>query len=192
MDAIINFLNQPIILTFLTLTIGGYLFKWLGDRRARKDTIRDKTIELLTEIGQNINSATSRLFFHINREDPQVWQHKTLTERLDKLISNRMGIRVRSEAYLESPDFYKKYEYIVWELYYVRDTIAALSKEYDLEQIMIKIQQREKSLNELIPLEDEKLNQRGKPPYSEIFIWTQMIVNRSAALLSSNLKAALK
>jgi len=192
MDTILNFLNQPIFLTLLSLAIGGYLFSLLSDHRARKDLVRDKAVELLTEIGEDINSITSRLYWHINREKPDVRQHTDLNKNMKELLANRMGIRVRSEAYLKSPDFYKKYEFIVWQLYHVRDTLGDLSGKHELEQIMANIQQQKKSLSEFIPLEDEPLKQRGQPPYNEISLWTQMIVNRSAALLSSNLKSALK
>ena len=103
-----------------------------------------------------------------------------------------MGIQVRSEAYLQSKDFYKKYEFLVWELYRVRNTLESLSKEYDPDQVIVQIQKRIDFLRESWTLEDEALNKDHKPPYRELFLWTQMIVNRAADLLSSNLKSALK
>ena len=192
MDDIFAILNQPFILTLLSLTLGGYLFRLLSDHRARKETIRDKAIEFLTEVGENINSVISKLFWHINNEKPHVWKNEGLKKEIGELISNRMGVQVKSEAYLKNSDFYEKYVYLVWELYFVRGTIGELINEYDLDQIMVRIRQRKEKLNETIPLEDEVLIQRGNQPYNEIASWTQMILNRAATLLSSHLKATLK
>jgi hypothetical protein len=192
MNSLFDILNSPLVLTLLSLTIGGFLLGLLSDRRARKDKIRDKSIELLTEIGENINEVSSLLYGSIRREETLSQPHRTLNEKVGILISQRMGIQVRSEAYLESKDFYKKYEFLIWELYFIRNALESLSKEHDFNQVTSKVQKRINFLHETWPLEDESLNEDHKPPYRELFLWTQMIVNRAANLLSSNLKSALK
>jgi hypothetical protein len=192
MNTFFDFLNQPFILTMISLTIGGFLLGLLSDRRARKDKIRDKAIELLTEIGENINEVSSLLYGPIRREEPLSQPHRTLNEKIGILISQRMGIRVRSEAFLKSNDFYGKYELLIWQLYRIRETLEAISKEDDPNQAAAKVQKRINYLRETWPLKNESLDEDHKSPYRELFLWTQMIVNRAAYLLSSHLKSAVK
>jgi len=192
MDTVFALLNQPIVLALLSLTIGGYLLSLLSDRRARKDKIREKAIELLTEVGDNINAVTARLFGILRSKKVQLQKGSDLDEKIGRLFIRRMSVQVRSKAYLNSEEFYRRYEYLVWQLRRVRDSLVTLSGEYDLEQETAKIQAQKKRLLDFWPLEDELQATEGEPPFSELLSLTQMIVNRAVWLLSSNLKSVLK
>jgi hypothetical protein len=157
MNPFFEFFNQPFILTLLSLAIGGFLLGMLSDRRARKDKIRDKAIELLTEIGENINEVSSRLYTPIRREEPLSQPHRILDERVGILLSQRMGIRVRSEAYLKSKGFYEKYELLIWQLYRIRNTLETISKEHDPNQVAAQVQKRIDFLRETCPWKTNRL-----------------------------------
>jgi hypothetical protein len=192
MNSFFVFLNQPFVLTIMSLTIGGFLVRLLSDRRARNDKIRDKAIELLTEIGENINEATSLLYGPIRREEPLSQPHRTLDEKIEILVNQQMGIRVRSEAFLKSNDFYVKYNSLIWQLSRIRDILEALSKEHDSNQVAAQVQKRIDNMREAWPLNDESLKEDHISPYRELFLWTQMIVNRAVDLLLSHLMSSVK
>ena len=59
MNSIIDFINQPIVISLITITVGGYLLNLISDRRSMNDKLRDKSIEFITNAGNNIN-----VFFH--------------------------------------------------------------------------------------------------------------------------------
>jgi hypothetical protein len=109
MDSIINFLNSPFFLTLVSLTVGGYLLTFLSDRRARKDKIRDKAIELLEETGQDINVLTGRLYGQLRYKRIEVGPGSFLSDALGTLFTKRLSNRVLSEAYFDSPKYSRQY-----------------------------------------------------------------------------------
>lgn len=62
MTSIIEFLNQPIVVTLITLSIGSILLNVIADRTSRKNKLRDEAIEFLTETGTEINSVVSTMY----------------------------------------------------------------------------------------------------------------------------------
>ena len=71
MTSIIEFLNQPIVVTLITLFVGSYLLNVIADRRSRKDKLRDKAVEFLTETGNDMNSAISIMYGHLEGHDSE-------------------------------------------------------------------------------------------------------------------------
>jgi hypothetical protein len=192
MDSIIAFLNQPVILTLLSLTVGGYLLSLLSDRRARKDKTRDKSIDLLTDIGNDINIVTGRIYGHLRAQNMKVMRNHVLMDGMGKLFTMRLGIRVRSQAYFNSERFYRQYDIIVWELRQLVDFMETLTDEYNIEQVVTTVQARKRILGDKWPLDDEWTTSKGEQPFRELLSWTDMIVNRTSHMLSTYLKSALK
>ena len=60
MDKLLTFLSQPIIVTLLSLLIGSYLFTLLAERRAKREKIREKAIQLIEEVSSDLNAVFSR------------------------------------------------------------------------------------------------------------------------------------
>ena len=142
MNPIISFLNKPIVLTFLSLVVGGFLLSLITDRRARRDKIRDKAIELLTEIGNDINSVTGWIYAYLRSKNVRIARNSDLSQAMGNLFVKRMSVRIRSQAHLNSEAFYQKYDTLVWELRRIVDHTIALSNEYDLEEVVKNIQNR--------------------------------------------------
>ena len=191
------FLNQPIVLTLLSLTIGGYLLSLLSDRRARKDKIRDKAIELITEISNDVNAVTAHLFGIIRSQAVQGRDFALLNERVGHLLTQRMSVRVRSAAYLKSEEFYPKYNIVVWELRRVREfliRLSELSEGAEVEQLITEVQHWQNWLSQAWPFEIKKKVERPELyiPFDEFYNWGEMLVDRATWLFTSNLKSALK
>ncbi|MGK2959536.1 MAG: hypothetical protein ACSLFB_14335, partial [Acidimicrobiales bacterium] len=146
MNLIIDLLNQPIVLTLLSLIIGGYLLSLIADRRARKDKVREKAIEFLTEVGDDINIVASLIYEQLWTEDAQ--DSSILKEKIGVLFTKRISVQVKSQAYLNSEDFYRQYNLLVWEFEGVRYFLSKLETEDIPEQIIIQIQKRRNRLNE--------------------------------------------
>jgi hypothetical protein len=122
----------------------------------------------------------------------QVGKDSDLNEAIGNLFAKRLSIRVRSKAYLDSEQFYRQYDIIIWELRHVFDFMATLTDEYNKEQVVRAIQARKEHLGEVWPLKSERITSEGEPPFSELLSWTEMITDRATHLLSTYLKSALK
>lgn len=193
MDAFLEFLDKPIVVTLLSLTLGGYLLSLLSDRRARKDKIRDKAIELLTEVGSDVNRVTGSLFGYLRSGRVQIPRDSDLNRAMGNLFLKRMSIRVRSQAYLGSEDFSQKYDTLVWQLRRLMDAMGTLAGEDDLDQVVADIRNRKKRLGDAWPLDEEEVRLESRePPFDELLAWTEMIVHRATHLLSTYLKSSLK
>ena len=102
MDKLLTFLSQPIIVTLLSLLIGSYLFTLLAERREK---IRDKAIQLIEEVGSDLNAVFSRTIGRIKLGDFNVERDSPLTEKKGLLFTKRFSVRIRSESYLKNKDF---------------------------------------------------------------------------------------
>jgi hypothetical protein len=114
MNSILDFLNQPIVLTLVTLTVGSYLLNLVTERRARKDKLREKTIDFLSEAGNNINQFLTHVYRQLRTNNIELDQ--AIADGLKELHSKRIGIQVGSQAYLNSKDFPKQYYQLLDEL----------------------------------------------------------------------------
>lgn len=107
MDSVLHFLNQPIVLTLITLTVGSYLLSLITERRARKNKLRDESIDFLTEAGESINSLVPHNYAHLRTGSIQT--DDAILDGMTRLFSKRMRIQVGSQAYLRSDKFPKRY-----------------------------------------------------------------------------------
>jgi hypothetical protein len=191
-DALVTFLNQPIVLTVLTLAVGGYLFNTLSNRRARRDKVREEAIKFLEEAGSDLNQILSRLFGAIRREELPIPKDTLPFQKSGELYTKRFSVRVKSRAYLNSDTFWRKYETLIFEFREILVFLATHSHSDDREQLTGKIEARRARLAEIWPLKDEPLFDELDPPFQELSWWAQMIWNRAVRLLSSSLEAVLK
>jgi hypothetical protein len=194
MDNILQILNQPIITTLLSLSIGGYLLKLISDHRAHKDSIREKSIELINEVGENFNNVMGRIFGYIRRGDfSNIAQDDDLNSKLGKLFTNRLNVEIKSQAYLRSKDFSKKYESLVFEFKEISMYMDKLSKGTDKKKINSEVLRHMQSLSDNWPIEKERsFTDDVKPEYKELAEWTTMVSRRVSWLLSFYLSKALK
>lgn len=168
MDALVTFLNQPIVLTVLTLAVGGYLFNALSNRRARRDKIREKAIEFLEEAGSDLNQILSRLFGVIRREELPLPKDILPFQKSGELYTKRFSVRIKSKAYLNSDTFWRKYDTLVFELRRIVVFLATHSHSDDREQLIGEIEACRVRLAETWTLKDEPLFDELDPPFQEL------------------------
>ena len=51
MESIFEFLNQPIVITLVSLIIGSYAISLITERRASRNKLRDQAVDFITEAG---------------------------------------------------------------------------------------------------------------------------------------------
>jgi hypothetical protein len=196
MKILFEFLNQPIILTIITLTIGGYLFSILNDRRARRDKTREKAIELLEEAGDDLNLVFSRLFEVVRFGQFPVAEDSPLQQERRTLFVKRFSVMLKSKAYLKSKRFWSQYDQLVWEIEKIVLFVSKNSDDHDLAQTITEIQSRRKHLTEKWALQDESLDESlniaETTVSDELLSWANMLWKRAIFLLSTALQDALK
>lgn len=192
LERVIVFLNQPIILTLVTLAVGGYLLNIISDRRARKLKLQEKGIEFLEDVGNNFNAVLSKLAGIIRSGKISTTSISKLNDRIGILFKNRFSVRIRSAVYLKSNDFSRKYELLMWELRHIAEFLATISKSYQKDEIVTQIKEHQTRLAEMWPYTDKPSSQSFEPPYDELWAWRGMIWKRAIDLLSTHLQKTLK
>jgi hypothetical protein len=187
MISILEFLNQPIVITLITLSIGSYLLNLIADRRSRKDKLREKAIEFLTDTGNDINSVISTMYGHLEVHNSE--RDLKLVEGFTRLFAKRMSVQIGSQAYLNSEEFHQHYDRILREL----ERVAFyLDKARDSsEQNISKIQERIYRLGKAWPIEKEAQHAPASEPADELMIWMDMILRRTTHLLTDNLRSVI-
>ena len=185
----ISFLEKPIINTLITLVIGGFLFKWISDRRTKQDKIREKALEFLDEIALELNSVISMTFGQIRRET-FLSEDDSLRNKKDALFSKRFAVRIKGEALLNDPELTQKYDTLVWELNDLIDMLYQ-SQTDEIEEASLRpnIQIRIQQLTSNWPLKHELVPQEELSELFHDFIqWNNMIYERAIDMLTSNMK----
>lgn len=111
MDSILAFLNQPIVLTLITLTAGSYLLGLVTERRARNNKLRDVSIDFFTGAGEIINSLVPPIYAHLRTGSTRT--DDAILHGMASMFSRRMRIQVGSQAYLKSTEFAKRYDQLL-------------------------------------------------------------------------------
>ena len=182
----------PLLNTLLTLLIGGYLFSRLTERRAKKDKIREQAIQLLEEVGNDLNSILSLIYGRIRTGNFDIAKDSPIEDKRSGLFTKRFSIRIRSKAYLGSEEFWQKYERLTFEIDRIVRFIASLSKGYEPAKVRTEIQGRKKRLEEDWPFEGKPFVSKYDSPSNELEEWTHMVWDRAIWLVSTNLQAILK
>src|SRR2546423_7190611 len=141
MNEVFAILNQPLVLTILTLVTGSYLFSRLSERRAKKDKIREKAIQFLEEVGTDINSVLSSIYGRIRTQNFEIKPDSFIDEKRKALFNKRFSVRIRSSVYLKSEEFWKEYEQITFEIDKIVLFMGKLSGDYRLDSVVTEIQE---------------------------------------------------
>jgi hypothetical protein len=186
-DSLAAFLNQPIVLTIVSLTFGGYLVNTIADRRARNDKRREKAIDLLAETASTLNKTISSMYGAIRVGRPLT--PADAIDALTALYARRMYLRIASEAYLRSDALPRQYDQVLDELQGV--ALAASSLEERAEPVA-SIQARRARLRAAWPIAGEAPRPAVDAPRDELALWLEMILDRVTAMLSTALNAVMR
>ncbi len=190
MDPILEFLNQPIILTLVTLTIGSYLLSLVADRRSRRNLQEDKAVEFLNEAGNIFNQASVQIFIKLRNNLIEV--DDSLEQAMTNLYSERMGIEVGSRAYLQSEDFYKDYFRLMDDYTFVFLMMKQLNDQrVSPEEAVTLIRKHREKLLDSWPLEGENTVPDEDTHIAELILLMEFILHRMTDLLTRYLRAAM-
>lgn len=192
MDQILTFLSRPIVLTLLTLTIGSYLFTRLTERRAKRDKIREKALQLLEEVGNDLNSVISLIYGRVRNSDFEITKDSLIYEKRGGLFTKRFSVRIKSRVFLESEEFWQRYEQLMFEIDRIVRFIGSLSGNYDLADVVTRIKEHRESFAKVWPFAERSTHSKYSPPSDELVVWVDMVWDRSVWLLSMNLNVVLR
>lgn len=186
MNAIIEFINQPFVVSLITITVGTYLLNLIADRRSTKNKLREKSIELIANTGNNINNFFPHIYGQLRQGKIEI--SPAISDGLTDLFSTRMSIQVGSQAFLKSEDFHLKYFQLLDELAAVVVCISTHEQGGSPEETTQKVQKHRKQLGKSWPVSDDPPSSNGDQPVEELIMWMDMIVRRTTHLLTINLK----
>src|SRR2546423_1859780 len=187
MEYVLTLLSKPIILTLLTLTIGSYLFTRLTERRAKKDKIREKSLQLLEEVGNDLNSIISVIYGHIRNSNFEIDKASPANEKRAGMFTKRFTVRIKSQAFLQSDEFWQRYDQLTFEIDKIVRLMMSLSENYDLAEVIKRIKEHQERFAKVWPFEERSIHSQYVPPSNELVVWTNMVWDRAVWLLSNNL-----
>lgn len=186
MDRVFDFLNQPIVLTIISLIVGSYLLSIVAERRSRRDRLKDKSVEFLTEAADTINSFVPLIYRKLRTGSLKIDQ--AIEDGLTDLFSSRLRIQVGSLAYLKSEEFANRYFRLLDELAVVMQLMLEFERSKDQGTTLQKVSTRQKNLQSEWPLENEELPPSDGTPVGELIILMDLILHRITYLLSTHLE----
>ena len=190
MESVFEFLNQPIVITIVTLVIGSYALSIITERRARRDKLRDQAVEFITEAGNSINHFFPHLYGRL-RTGRLDWDH-ALDEEIKEIFSKRMWIQIGSQAYLRSETFHAQYFELLDEVMGCVQYFGLLVSDGESEQLTLKIREKRTKLVRTWPLANEVLSSSSQGAIQELITWLDAIMHRFTALLVENLDSVLR
>jgi hypothetical protein len=188
LDQILTFLSKPIILTTLTLSVGSYLFTKLSERRSRNEKIREKALQLLEDVGADVNTAISLIYRHIRNSNFRIEKDSPLNEKRAALFTKRFGVRIRSKVFLKSEEFWPRYDQLTFEIDRIVRFIGSLASDYELEGTITQIAANRQRFAEVWPCEDRTKHSQYQPPADELVKWADMVWDRANWLITMNLE----
>jgi hypothetical protein len=185
---LLNFLDNKSIAGILQVLIGaGLLGSWSrkrDDQKARQDEI----IRFVNDTADLLNGSLSKLFGCIRRSNFS--DLSGLNESTGALFEKRMSIRVRSRVLLDSEEFSRELDILIWQISHCRDAIHnyGLSKNNEAIQQLIH-----EKINNLSALDHIKIstNTKLESPWNDLLLWAECIWQHSDYLLSRVLEVAL-
>lgn len=190
MDTVFEFLNQPIILTILSLIVGSYLLNLVAERRSRRDTLKDQAIEFINDVAEHTNDYVVAVFNKLRPNRLEV--DETLEKAISDLMSRRTSIEIRSKAYLKSEDFHKEYFKLMDGFSDVMGIFMRLEQGTPDDQIIARVQQRRSHLEQTWPLAGEINTLESEELVSHIILWMEMLNRRVTDLLTRHLNKVMR
>lgn len=189
MDQVFEFLNQPIVLTLVSLVVGSYLLSIVADRRSRQNDLRDKAVEFLTGAADTINVFIPLIYRKLRTGSLEVDQE--IEDGLTVLFSSRMRIQVGSQAYLKTDDFSHKYFRLLDELSAVMQLMLQFEKAEDEKAVLDKVAARRGNLVKEWPLIDEEHPPSAGSPTDELIWLMDLVLHRTTFLLTLYLEKVM-
>ena len=190
MESAFEFLNQPIVITLITLVIGSYTISLITERRSRRNKLRDKAVEFITEAGNTFNKFIPHLYGRL-RAGRIEWD-QDLDDELKELFSKRMWIQIGSQAYLKSETFHLQYFQLLDEVMDFVPCFIEIASSGETEQLSQSVREHRDRLISTWPLDDEVLASSEQGAKSELILWLDAIMHRVTALLVESLASVLR
>jgi hypothetical protein len=189
MDMILSVLNQPIVLTLVSLLVGGFLLNLITERRARENRLREKRIEFISDVAQHVNSFLPNLYEPLRTGN--LGMNQEIAASLKEIMATRMTVQIGSKAYLRSEDFSQKYNVILDELLFFIHIFIQASSAGSQEGLVSRIEERRGQFAKNWPLE-ETLSATDGQLNENLIVWLDMIAHRATDLLSSSLEKSIR
>lgn len=190
MDSILGFLNQPIVITLLSLIVGSYSLALISERRAISNKRREKAVELLADAAHNINAFVPHLYSQLHTNNFK-WDQK-LADGLEELYTSRLKIQVGSHAYLRSATFHTQYFVLLDEIISAIWCFRNLEESGATEQVVAMIRERRERLILSWPLAIEPPAQTPSGAAEELLLYLDKIMDRTSDLITKNLSSIIK
>jgi hypothetical protein len=189
MEAILTFLSKPIIVTTITLTVGSYLFARLTEARSKREKIREKSLQLLEEVGSEINAVISLMYGHIRRGHFGMGVTSELNEKRGALFRKRFSVKIRSKVFLQTDDFWQRYDQLTFEIDGIVRLMMSLSNDYVADDVVSDIDANRRRFAEEWPSSDRTANSRYEHRLSTEFVkWADMVWDRANLLITTYLE----
>lgn len=184
-ECIWTLINKPIVVSIISVTLGGLCYSYISFRRDKRQKKSDKAIEFINETAKLINTPLSGIFGQIRYNC--FMENKELLKDVSVLFTNRFNVKLKSKAYLNSDNFHKKYEEIMWEISNLTTIITESNK--NSEKLLLEIGEKKIELEKLwnITTNYSKSNPNSDLLLKNLLDYTHLIYTHSLKLMATQL-----
>ena len=190
MDTVFEFLNQPIVLTIVSLVVGSYLLNLVAERRSRRDKLKDQAIGFINDVADHSNAFIVAVFGKLRPN--RIELDETLDEAIRDRYRGRISIEIGSRAFLKSENFSKQYFHLVDEFGDVMGTFLRVDQGASHEEMIARVQKKYTNLEKSWPLVGEMTTEDPKALVDHMIIWMEMLSHRVTDLLTRYLDKVMR
>jgi hypothetical protein len=131
-QALADLSENKLLSGVIPVIIGAGLFAWFFKIRDRRMAIRDESFKFVSEVADLLNGALSPLFGLLRRggRDPSL-----VDEGISALFVHRLSTRAKSVALLQTEEFWREYEELMWQLREFVDELRKNSEDAGSAQL---------------------------------------------------------
>ena len=191
MDSILDFLNQPFVLTMFTLLLGSFLLDQVAARRSRRERQKDQAIEFLNGVGIHVNNFYPAIYAHLRQGKIKV--DDGVEEALGNLFRGHMNVRIGSQAFLQTADFFQKYTRLVDEfgrvVMHMKKYLS--TSEEEREGVISQVREVRHKFIRSWPIAGENNKEQIGSDVDEFIYYMDLIISRMDGLLTHYLQKAM-
>lgn len=185
------FYNEPIFLTLLSILLGGIVLTLISKYIEERSKRRSMVFIFLEEIGLMLSTTLATINGHIKRKDYGPEMETNVFKKKSDLFVARFSVRTKSKAYLRNNEFWKKYDYIIYEI----DILIHLLKKgkfSDGTTSIVKIRERIDFMERFWPINKKEAMEHDNKYVSNSILSNGSILDQKPSYKEANLHDLLK
>ena len=193
MDQVLGFLNQNIVVTMLSILLGGYLLNRIAESRARTQAAQTRILEFLETIGTDLNKAMTSLFREVRLGDLEDPESSKFMDDIASLFGKRFIVKIMSQTHMKNTTFSDKYVSLCRELREIGAMLLAIREGSTSDGPDAVAVKHTEELDQTWPVVGDKNEYKDVDrKYRKTAMWLDAVWIRAEELVQSQMMTTVK